>query len=435
MSFQWREVKKCAGFLMNDIRRILIIGKNTRYVACSAKRAGYTVHVIDRFGDVDLRRCVDGVTVLDSHRDISDSKLNEYLKTLDVDAVVLGTGFETRNVKLSGRALLSNDPAVANRVSDKEWLAKELNKLGMPHPRIYTNGNIEYPAIIKPKQGIGGRLCQIIHEGDVPPDYIAQEYLVGNFASVSVLSTEDDAMSLAVNEQLIGVPWLGATSPFRYCGNITPFNNEHDDEMRQIAEELILHLGLIGSNGVDFIMTRDGPVILEVNPRFQGSLDAVELATGVNLFDAHVQAISGVLKFRRNYNCFISGGNGTLPDFQSGTCRNLKEITTPPDVPSGASHRCPIWCMLERNVKTRCFAAKMVVFATEDMMIRTSLDIDGIVDVPHIGSKICTGYPIATALGAGIDRKSALHAAMKKAQMIKAQIPDIPRDMNKFNAI
>ncbi|MCD5409480.1 MAG: ATP-grasp domain-containing protein [Methanocellales archaeon] len=360
---------------MNDIRRILIIGNSTRHIACSAKRAGYTVHVIDRFGNVDLRRCVDGVTVLDSHCDISDSKLNEYLKTFDVDAVVLGTGFETRNVNLSEKILLGNDPAVANRVSDKEWLAKALNKLGIPHPRIYTNGNIEYPAIIKPKQGRGGRLCQIIHEGDAPPDYIAQECLMGNFASVSVLSTEDDAMSLAVNEQLIGVPWLGAMCPFRYCGNITPFNNEHDDEMRQIAEEIILHLGLIGSNGVDFIITKDGPIVLEVNPRFQGSLDTVELATGINLFDAHVRAISGVLK---------------------------------------------------RNVKARCFAAKTVVFAADDMTVRASLDIDGIVDVPHIGSKICAGDPIATALGTGIDRKSALHAVMKKALMIKAQSPCIP---------
>ncbi|ATZ60848.2 MAG: ATP-grasp domain-containing protein [Methanosarcinales archaeon Met12] len=360
---------------MNDIRRILIIGNNTRHIACSAKRAGYTVYVIDHFGDVDVRRCVDGVIVLDSHCDISDSKLNEHIKASDVDAVVLGAGFETRRVNLSEKILLGNDPVVANRVSDKEWLAKELNKLGIPHPRIYANGNIEYPAIIKPKQGMGGRLCRIIHEGDVPPDYIAQECLVGNFASVSVLSTEDDAISLAVNEQLIGVPWLGTAFPFRYCGNITPFNDEHGDEMRQIAEGIILHLRLIGSNGVDFIITKDGPVVLEVNPRFQGSLDTVELATGVNLFDAHVQAISGVLK---------------------------------------------------RNVKAQCFATKMVVFATDDMIVRTSLDIDGIADIPHIGSKICARAPIATALGTGIDRKSALHAAMKKALMIRTQAPSIP---------
>lgn len=356
---------------MSDIRRILIIGNNTRHIACSAKRAGYTVHVIDRFGDVDIRRCVDGVIGFDH---LSDSELNEHIRIFEVDAVVLGSGFETRDVNLSEKILLGNDPAVANRVSDKEWLAKELNKLGIPHPRIYTNGDIEYPAIIKPKQGSGGHLCRIIHEGSIPPDYIAQECLVGNFASVSVLSTREGVVSLAVNEQLIGVPWLGATSPFRYCGNITPFNNEHGDEMRQIAEEIILHLGLIGSNGVDFIITKDGPVVLEVNPRFQGSLDTVELATGINLFDAHVQAISGVL---------------------------------------------------ERNVKARCFAAKMVVFATDDMIVRTSLEIDGIVDIPRVGEKICVGGPIATALGTGIDRKSALYAAMKKALMIKVQTPGI----------
>jgi len=346
-----------------DIRRVLIIGGNTRHIACSAKQAGYTAYAIDRFGSVDTRRCVDGLLTFDHH--LSDEELNEYVRKFDVDAIVLGSGFETREIS-QGR-ILGNDPKVAHKASDKALLAEKLDELGIPHPRVFTDA-IEYPAIIKPRYGIGGRLCRVIYEGGAPPDYIAQEYLQGNFASVSVLSTKDDAMALAVNEQLIGVPWLGAMQPFRYCGNVTPLETEYSSKMRRIAEELILELGLVGSNGVDFVITKNGPVVLEVNPRFQGSLDTVELSTGINLFDAHVKACSGEL------------------------------IDAP---------------------QTTRFAVKMIVFAKSKMIIGKNLDVDGIVNVPPVGKEINAEELVAIALGTGTIRKDAMHMAMKNALLIK----------------
>lgn len=200
------------------------------------------------------------------------------------------------------------------------------------------------------------------------PDFIVQEYLQGTFASVSVLSTGEDAVALTVNEQLIGVPWLGAIQPFRYCGNITPLDTKHSGKMCRIAETLVLELGLIGSNGVDFIITKDGPVVLEVNPRFQGSLDTVELFTGVNLFDAHVRACSGELV---------------------------------------------------KKPQATCFAVKMVVFAESKMTIRKNLDVDGIANVPPVGKDINAEELIAIALGTGATRKDAMRMAMKNALLIK----------------
>lgn len=149
-----------------NIRRVLIIGGNTRHIACSAKRAGHTVYAIDMFGSVDMRRCVDGLLTYDRH--LSDEELNKYVRKFDVDAVVLGSGFEMRET-LEGR-ILGNDPKVARASSDKALLAKKLDQLGIPHPRVFTD-EIEYPAIIKPRYGIGGRLCRVIYEG-VPPQIL-----------------------------------------------------------------------------------------------------------------------------------------------------------------------------------------------------------------------------------------------------------------------
>jgi predicted ATP-grasp superfamily ATP-dependent carboligase len=52
---------------------------------------------------------------------------------------------------------------------------------------------------------------------------------------------------------------------------------------------------------MDFIITEKGPVILEINARFQGSLDSVEIATGINLFQAHVDAFKGMLPEKPKY--------------------------------------------------------------------------------------------------------------------------------------
>ena len=62
-----------------------------------------------------------------------------------------------------------------------------------------------------------------------------------------------------------------------------------------MAEEIIAKLGLVGSNGVDFLLTEKGPVVVEVNSRFQGSLDTVELSGGGNVFQAHLQSFAGRL--------------------------------------------------------------------------------------------------------------------------------------------
>ncbi len=63
--------------------------------------------------------------------------------------------------------------------------------------------------------------------------------------------------------------------------------------MEKLAEELVLDFKLLGSNGVDFLVTETGPIVLEINPRFQGSLDTVEKAMNINLFEAHVRCFKG----------------------------------------------------------------------------------------------------------------------------------------------
>jgi hypothetical protein len=187
---------------------------------------------------------------------------------------------------------------------------------------------------------------------------------------VSLVSNEKgEVKSFCVNEQLIGIDWLNAPSKFAYCGNIIPFETELVSEICEIAAEIIRELELIGSNGVDFVISNGKAVVIEVNPRFQGSIEALEIATGCNIFDCHIKA-----------------------------CRNEHfDIKKP-----------------ER------FGMRAVVYAKADMVIEEDLRRWGFGDVPAIGTMIPGGEPVASVLGYSETRSGVIGDAREViARLIK----------------
>ncbi|MGP8323978.1 MAG: ATP-grasp domain-containing protein [Methanosarcinaceae archaeon] len=302
------------------MKDVLIIGYSTRNIVCSARRAGYNVYSIDAFTDLDLVECSSGSRAFDLDKNvdiktISREKITELMDSLgvDFDAIVLGSGFEMMDLTSLSYPILNNSTRIMQEVSDKEKFAKKLVSMNMPHPHTYDLsdiGHIRYPLMVKPKCAGGGRFNKVAFDvGELnsyldgisnmgmdisADDMLIQEFVSGVPVSVSVISKKGSAVAVAVNEQMIGISWLTGL-PFAYCGNITPYETPYAEKMCDMAEDLILKLGLVGSNGVDFILTDTGPVVIEVNARFQGSMDTIELATGINLFDAHVKAFTGDL--------------------------------------------------------------------------------------------------------------------------------------------
>lgn len=307
--------------------KVLVIGVNTRHIACSASRAGYTVYTLGRFNDVDLKACSDR-SVIHDMPDVHDLDLPELIPLfrtlLPVDFIVLGPGFEHLGnwvEEITGNVpVLNNPPHIFTNISDKAWLAKKLKILKLPHPFTVSLDSLKtpedwtggYPAIIKPRFGAGGmenRLVIDLKDLEMTMNvldsgqYLLQEYIKGTVTSVSIISTGKQAVAIAVNEQLAGIDTLTGM-PFAYCGNITPYMSEYNDWMRETSMNLAKELALVGSNGVDFIITDKGPVVLEVNPRFQGSIDTVERSTGLNIFRLHHESFQGKLPVCGDSQCF-----------------------------------------------------------------------------------------------------------------------------------
>jgi predicted ATP-grasp superfamily ATP-dependent carboligase len=65
--------------------------------------------------------------------------------------------------------------------------------------------------------------------------------------------------------------------------------------VEQIVGAIVREFHLVGVNGMDFILTSGTAYPLEINPRYTASMELVERAYGINIFDAHLAACQGRL--------------------------------------------------------------------------------------------------------------------------------------------
>lgn len=268
--------------------KVLVAGNNVRNVAESARKAGYEVHAVTKFVDADLKIYCESIERIDETEGGKLKKLVEEKAEEIGGKIVLCSGFETLDVK---GELLCNEPRSAERVADKLKFYRSLEKAGLPYPDLI--GSNEGIGLVKPRKGGGGEEIRI--SDDLPEGFIKQRFIPGMPCSVSLIASEGKAVPVACNFIYAGWKEMNATG-FRYSGNLTPLivDKETRTEMERLAAEAVELFDLTGSVGVDFVLA-DKPYILEINPRFQGSLDSVEWSHDVNMFTMHVRAFEGKL--------------------------------------------------------------------------------------------------------------------------------------------
>lgn len=371
----------------SPMRRVLLVGASVRAIAESAARAGWEAWALDSFGDLDLRRIAHVVSPRgDPASSRTPARVARAARELDVAAVVYAGGWENHPAAVRavarGRELLGNAPDVLARVRDPAVVARTLRAASLPTPAVWTRR--EPPRsrgewMLKRRGSAGGWGVARWRAGSrVRRDAVLQERIEGTPASIVFAADGRDAVPLALTRQLIGDPALGA-SGFRYCGSILA---DADDGSLgtsvdraaavAVARELTRAFGLVGVNGVDLIV-RDGvPFAVEVNPRWTASMELVERARGLAVFETHVRACRGVL----------------------------------PRITDGA------W-----ELRGSGAIGKAVVFARSDVVMgdtRRWLDEDMVRDIPHPGERIARGRPVCTVFARGRtagDCEAALLAA------------------------
>jgi uncharacterized protein len=275
--------------------RVLVAGFATRHVAQSAFHAGYEVCAVDHFCDQDLSWYTKDRIKFEDLADLPVA-IEEMSKRYAFDMLVVTSGAEE---------LSSSIPLCG---TDREHVARFMDKLDIQHffeanqvavPRLLEGG--KYPAMIKPRRGAGGWRNTVVRttaeqetwEKLYPGvNYIRQEIVAGIPASVCCVADGKHARAIATNEQLLQGE---GESSFGFCGSVTPFEHPLAGRMVHEAERIAAASGCTGTVGIDFVVGDDLLHAIEINPRFQGTVDTVERSHGCNLFQYHVNACAGLI--------------------------------------------------------------------------------------------------------------------------------------------
>ncbi|NHJ46529.1 MAG: ATP-grasp domain-containing protein [Asgard group archaeon] len=318
--------------------KLLIVGFNARPIAKSALEAGHEVGVIDYFGDMDLllitKNCFSvlrqkpGETL---HRELH-RKPAEYLYILaeimcdeqnDFDGILLGSSFDrypeiVESFSKLGPELYANNSKRYELVRDKKKINELAENAGFIIPKLFAvrdfreaiemGENLGYPIVTREDGGGGGAGIKLWESSEEITSYYedkekgplwVQEFIDGKDASASVICSENGSRIISFNSQLMGDKKLGAPGPFSYCGNVTPLDirnqlntNDFYNSFSNIIHELLSNVNLLGSNGIDFVISNDKLYFMEINPRLQGSLECIQYSIDENIIKLHLDSFN-----------------------------------------------------------------------------------------------------------------------------------------------
>jgi carbamoyl-phosphate synthase large subunit len=230
------------------------------------------------FADAALARCV-------------AMSVDVLIPTCDAELLPLGrarAGFREAGVEL----LLAPDQALdvcLDKLALVERCAGRVpvprtERLDQADPGLWT-----YPVMVKPRRGSGSRgismvgSAQELAEMQASADYLVQEYLPGTEYSIDVLADVTGHVVASVprvRERVdSGVSVAGRTL--------------HDAELERLGADMAVVTGLTYVANVQFRRDASGrPALLEVNPRFPGTMP-LTVASGVDMPLMALDALRG----------------------------------------------------------------------------------------------------------------------------------------------
>jgi carbamoyl-phosphate synthase large subunit len=313
---------------------ILIVSFNARPIANLANKLGLDIAIVDFWGDQDLFPLSEKVFTVFKPENKSyeafpnprknEEKLTELALDIiskeDIESVLIGSGLDDRPDlwrRINTAApILGNTAKCLELVRDlllvQFKLAQERIKFPLTlwathfSPIKDFADKIGFPIVIKPKKTLGGVGIQLannlselgdfcnIHSDNLR-SYYFQAYIQGRNISSTLVGDKNKFKVLSINEQLIGLKGSGTKLPFKYCGNIVPFDcaPEVAQKIENISIKVAKMFKLRGVFGIDFVLENSEPVFMEINPRFPGTIELLEMVSELNAVRLHLDAIEG----------------------------------------------------------------------------------------------------------------------------------------------
>ena len=379
----------------------LVLGLSTRALAESAVRCGHDIFTLDYFGDQDQKSQVENYSLArDFQQPFSAENLFKASEDLEFDSVIYTSNLENHPKvveKLARRSsLLGNGSEVLCKVRDWKMLREFCRKNLIPHPLTLLaeeekQAISEFQWLCKPVFGGGGSGIHPWSGSLIDDSQILQARVDGLPASATFVADGSKGVVLGLTQQLIGQNEFGAVG-FTWCGNILPLPLEQNQtldvikEVEKMVTQLVGHFALKGINGIDFVISRGPdnklcPFLIEINPRYTGSMELIERAYGLNIYSLH-----------------LNGVNGFLPEF------SLSDYLL--------------------DSQTDNCHGKAIVFAPESVSIQNThgWSEQGRKDIPFPGDVIAKGKPVCSILTKGETHNECLTNLFTGARNLRQEI-------------
>ena len=332
-------------------KSLVLVGMNVRPLAQSAVQAGFEVVAIDAFGLLDLpaeaRRLSlwhDLGGLFTGHPGDWHARLAQAVRSQSAGSLAYSGGFENFPDLVAEmsveRELLGNSPTSLRAVRNPFHLREVVFSAGLETPQILPPGAQPDPGLRWLRKPLHSGMGYDIEpwEGIVPdnPETIVQRRAEGMPHSASFIANGHEAQVFALTCQLSGDPAFGAQG-FAYVGNLLIPRPDAGllARLNILAGALTRSFGLVGLNGIDFVLNGGQVSILEVNPRYSASMELVEEALGVPLFSWHAagcrQQPLPMVPERHDENVFgkaivYARRDGTLPDTTHWQAKGRRDV-------------------------------------------------------------------------------------------------------------
>jgi uncharacterized protein len=287
---------------MPDALRPLIVAVSGRALAQSAARGGYRPVVLDLFADRDTREVAAAcrrVSVAGGLR-FDPSALLRAARVLAPNAgLVYGSGFEGRTALLErlgrGRPVFGNAPATVAMVRDPARFYPLLRRLGIRFPAVQLSPPSRPGGwLMKAPGSAGGTRVQKAGSRPASTADYYQRLAPGETRSVTFLADGRNARVLGFNRQ-----WTAPRPdrPYLYGGAVGGLKPgaRLRREIEDALDALVLRTGLVGLNGLDFILQDERWLVIELNPRPTATFELYDADYPGGLFQWHVRACKGEL--------------------------------------------------------------------------------------------------------------------------------------------
>lgn len=289
---------------MPERPQLVVAGVCVRYLATSARRAGYEVIAADGFGDLETKVAAARLTTVpDADAEaLASSLLGLAGETRFRCGLVYCGGFEGRAdlvARLARRfELLGNPASTIALLADPQRFFALLKVLEIPTPEVRYHAPVGAEGwLLKHAASSGGMGVYPAAASTKPidaSDAYFQRQVSGPVVSALFAADGRDSVILGFN-RLTSCP-VG-DRPFCYAGAVTEagLDNDQRGRIRDYARRLARALGLRGINGLDLVVDGGTPLLLELNARPTATLELYDRSLPDGGLATHVAACRGRL--------------------------------------------------------------------------------------------------------------------------------------------